>query len=113
LEKVEKRLEINDNQVRNQLSDFMQNSDRKFEARWEELLKSMACLIMAVEKGKSTCDLGNQQHVPLTMEAKTNDNIQIMEFPNDVGMKKGIHIEERNIPSSSAAKEWQRRSTFT
>jgi hypothetical protein len=47
------------------------------------------------------------------MEAKTNDSIQIMEFPNDVGMKKGIHIEERNIPSSSAAKEWQRRSTFT
>ena len=64
LEKVEKRLEINDNQVKNQLSDFMQNFDRKFEAKWEELLKSMACLTTAVEKGKSTYDLGNQQAYP-------------------------------------------------
>jgi hypothetical protein len=54
LEKVEKRLEINDNQVKNQLYDFMQSSDRKFEAKWEELLKSMACLTMAMEKGKGT-----------------------------------------------------------
>ena len=36
LEKVEKRLELNDTQVKNQLSDFMQNSDRKFETKWEE-----------------------------------------------------------------------------
>ena len=112
LEKVEKRLEINDNQVKNQLSDFMQNFDKKFEAKWEELLKSMACLTMAVEKGKSICDLGNQQHVLVTMEARTDDNIQIMEFPNDVGMKKGICIEERDIPGSSTVEEWQRRSTF-
>jgi hypothetical protein len=65
----------------------------------------MACLTMAVEKGKSTCDLGNQQHVPITMEARTNDSIQIMEFPNEIGKKKGIRIEERDIPGSSAAEE--------
>jgi hypothetical protein len=35
-----------------------------------------------------------------------------MEFPNDVSMKKGICIEERDIPGSSVAEEWQRRSTF-
>jgi hypothetical protein len=61
---------------------------------------------------KSTCDLGNQQQVPVTMEARNDDSIQIMEFPNDVGMKKGIRMEERDIPGSSAAEEWQRRSTF-
>ena len=58
----------------------MQNSNRKFEAKWEELLKSTTSLTMAVEKGKSTGDLRNPQHVPMTMVARTDASIQIMEF---------------------------------
>ena len=56
--------------------------------------------------------LETSRHIPVTMEARTDDSIQIMEFPNVVGMKKGIRIEERDIPGSSTAEEWQRRSTF-
>ena len=73
----------------------------------------MAYLTMVVEKGKSTCDLGNQQHVPVTMEARTDDSIQVMKLPNEVGKKKGIRIEERDILGSSVAKEWQKRLAFT
>ena len=52
LEKVEKRLEHNDLQVKNKLSDFIQNFDKKFDTKWEELLKSMAYLTKAVRKGR-------------------------------------------------------------
>jgi hypothetical protein len=41
----------------------------------------MAYLTKAMEKGKSTCDIGNQQNVLVTLEAKVDDSIQIMVFP--------------------------------
>jgi hypothetical protein len=61
--------------VKNQIFDFMQNSNMKFDTKWEELLKSMAYLTKAMEKGKSTCDIRNQQNVLVTLEARVDDSI--------------------------------------
>ena len=73
----------------------------------------MAYLTKVLEKGKSTNDLGNQQNVHVTLEARVDDSIQIMEFPLEVGKKKGVRIKESDIPGSSALEEWHKRSAFT
>ena len=49
----------------------------------------------------------------MTLEERADDSIQIMEFPHEVGKRKGVRIEESDIPSSGAAEEWQKRSAFT
>lgn len=35
-----------------------------------------------------------------------------MELQHDAGKNKGVHIEESDIPSSSAVEDWQRRPSF-
>jgi translation initiation factor 2 alpha subunit (eIF-2alpha) len=71
LEKVEKKLKQSDLQVKNQISEIMQDTNKKF----GELMKNIAYLTKVVEKGNSS--LENKKGGPMLLEASADNRIHI------------------------------------
>jgi hypothetical protein len=104
LEKVEKKLEMNDLQVHNQISEIMQDTNMKF----NQMLKNIAYLTQVAEKGKSS--LETKQGEPVIVEATDAGRVHIQELHHDQAKNKGVHIEEVDIPSNSNEEDGQRRA---
>ena len=85
----------------------MQDTNKKF----GEMMKNIAYLTEVAEKGNSS--LENKQGEPMLLEASADNRIHIQELQHENGKNKGVRIEEADVLSSSAAKDWQRRPSFT
>jgi hypothetical protein len=107
LEKVEKKLEQSDLQVKNQISKIMQDTNKKF----GEMMKNIAYLIEVAEKGNSSLENKKGNHVLL--EASADNIIHIQELQHENGKNKGVRIKEGDVLGSSAVEDWQRRPSFT
>jgi hypothetical protein len=107
LEKVDKKLEMTDLQVQNQISNIMQDTNMKF----SEMLKNIAYMTQVAKKGKSS--LETRQSELVVLEATDADRVHIQELHHDQDKNKGVHIKEADIPGSSNEEDGQRRAVCT
>ncbi|KAE8009412.1 hypothetical protein FH972_005849 [Carpinus fangiana] len=85
----------------------MQDTNKNF----GEMMKNIAYLTEVAEKGNSSLKNKKCEHVLL--KASIDNRIHIQELQHENGKSKGVRIEEGDVLGSSAAKDWQRRPSFT
>jgi ribosomal protein S17 len=95
LEKLEKNMELNDLQVKQQICVFMQNTDRKF----EEIMKKIAYLTQVAEKGKSS--LETKQGEPMIVEANAGDKVHIQELRPDQKEESFYHLSHQDAHNNN------------